>query len=158
MKYTKTAVVPRVIAKPQIQPSSMSKFADGADDHPSATHRPGPSSPSVCGHVRHHLIKYGKICLKYQLLLANNVTSQDFVKFWGNFFSLLYCLRWLEIHRDLKLLSLIESFMWKVFKPSIIFLEELLWEKINSQNTISHPLFKPMQVYLQRSEFQRSFI
>jgi hypothetical protein len=49
---TKTAAVPRVVAKPQIQPSSMSKFADGADDHPSAAHRPGPSSPSVRGRVR----------------------------------------------------------------------------------------------------------
>jgi hypothetical protein len=52
MKYTKMAAVPRVVAKPQIQPSSMSEFADGADDHPSAAHRPGPSSPSVCGRVR----------------------------------------------------------------------------------------------------------
>jgi hypothetical protein len=52
MKYTKTAAVPRVVVKPQIQPSSMSEFADGADDHPSAARRPGPSSPSVRGHVR----------------------------------------------------------------------------------------------------------
>jgi hypothetical protein len=52
MKYTKTAAVPRVVAKPQIQPSSMSEFADGADDHPSAARRPGPSSPSVPGRVR----------------------------------------------------------------------------------------------------------
>jgi hypothetical protein len=49
---TKTAAVPRVVAKPQIQPSSMSEFADGADDHPSAARRAGPSSPSVCGRVR----------------------------------------------------------------------------------------------------------
>jgi hypothetical protein len=49
---TKTAAVPRVVAKPQIQPSSMSEFADGADDHPSAARRPGPSSPSVRGRVR----------------------------------------------------------------------------------------------------------
>jgi hypothetical protein len=48
---TKTAAVPRVVAKPQIQPSSMSEFADDADDHPSAARRPGPSSPSVRGHV-----------------------------------------------------------------------------------------------------------
>ncbi|KAK1670552.1 hypothetical protein QYE76_058711 [Lolium multiflorum] len=54
MKYTKTAVVPRVVAKPQIQPSSMSEFADGADDHPSAARRPGPSCPSLRGHVRRH--------------------------------------------------------------------------------------------------------
>jgi hypothetical protein len=33
MKYAKTAAVSRVVAKLQIQPSSMSKFADGADDH-----------------------------------------------------------------------------------------------------------------------------
>jgi hypothetical protein len=52
MKYTKTAAVPRVVAKPQIQPSSMSEFVDGADDHPSPARRPGPSSPSVRGHVR----------------------------------------------------------------------------------------------------------
>jgi hypothetical protein len=32
----------------------MSKFADGADDHPSATHHPGPSSPSLRGRVWHH--------------------------------------------------------------------------------------------------------
>jgi hypothetical protein len=49
---TKTAAVPRVFAKPQIQPSSMSEFADGADDHPSAACHPGPSSPSVHGRVR----------------------------------------------------------------------------------------------------------
>jgi hypothetical protein len=53
MKYTKTAAVPRVVVKPQIQPSSMSEFADGTDDHPSAARRPGPSSPSLRGHVRH---------------------------------------------------------------------------------------------------------
>jgi hypothetical protein len=53
MKYIKTAAVPRVVAKPQIQPSSMSEFADGADDHPSAARRPGPSSPSLRGRVRH---------------------------------------------------------------------------------------------------------
>jgi hypothetical protein len=56
MKYTKTAAVPRVVAKPQmaqIQPSSMSEFADGADDHPSASRHPGPSSPSLRGHVQH---------------------------------------------------------------------------------------------------------
>jgi hypothetical protein len=52
MKYTKTVAVPRVVAKPQIQPSSMSEFADGTDDHPSATRRPGPSSPSMRGRVR----------------------------------------------------------------------------------------------------------
>jgi hypothetical protein len=52
MKYTKTAAVPRVVAQPQIQPSSMSEFADGADDHPSAARRPGPSNPSLCGRVR----------------------------------------------------------------------------------------------------------
>jgi hypothetical protein len=54
MKYTKTVAVPRVVAKPQmaqIQPSSMSEFADGADDHPSAAYRPGPSSPSLRGRV-----------------------------------------------------------------------------------------------------------
>jgi hypothetical protein len=49
---TKTAAMPRVVAKPQIQPSSMFEFADGADDHPSAACRPGPSSPSVRGRVR----------------------------------------------------------------------------------------------------------
>jgi hypothetical protein len=53
MKYTKTAAVPRVVAKPQIQPSSMFEFTDGADDHPSAARRPGPSSASVRGRVRH---------------------------------------------------------------------------------------------------------
>jgi hypothetical protein len=49
---TKTAAVPRVVAKPQIQTSSMSEFADGADDHPSAARRLGPSSPLVRGRVR----------------------------------------------------------------------------------------------------------
>jgi hypothetical protein len=49
---TKTVVVPRLVAKLQIQPSSMSEFADGADDHPSAARRPGPSSPSVRGRIR----------------------------------------------------------------------------------------------------------
>jgi hypothetical protein len=53
MNYTKTAAVPRVVVKPQIQPSSIFEFADGADDHPSAARRPGPSSPSVRGRVRH---------------------------------------------------------------------------------------------------------
>jgi hypothetical protein len=52
MKYTKMAAVPRLVAKPQIQPSSMSEFADGADDHPSAARRPDPSSPSLRGRVR----------------------------------------------------------------------------------------------------------
>jgi hypothetical protein len=52
MKYTKMAVVPRMVVKPQIQPSSMSEFADGADDHPSAARRAGPSSPSLRGRVR----------------------------------------------------------------------------------------------------------
>ena len=52
MKYTKMAAVPTVAAKPQIQPSSMSEFADGADEHPSAARRPGPSSPSLRGRVR----------------------------------------------------------------------------------------------------------
>jgi hypothetical protein len=33
-------------------PSSMSEFADGPDDHPSAARRPGPSSPSLRGRVR----------------------------------------------------------------------------------------------------------
>jgi hypothetical protein len=33
-------------------PSSMSEFADGADDHPSAARCPGPSSPSLRGRVR----------------------------------------------------------------------------------------------------------
>jgi hypothetical protein len=49
---TKTAAVPRVVAKPQIQPSSMSEFPDGVDDHPSAARRLGPSSPSVRGRVQ----------------------------------------------------------------------------------------------------------
>ena len=66
MKDTKTAAVPRVridaktieaivynrAAKPQIQPSSMSEAADGADDHPSALRRPGPSIPPLRGRVR----------------------------------------------------------------------------------------------------------
>jgi hypothetical protein len=53
---TKTAAVPRVVAKTQIQPSSMSEFADGADDHPSAARRPAPSSPLVRGRVRRRCI------------------------------------------------------------------------------------------------------
>ena len=72
MKDTKTAAVPRVridaktieaivynrAAKPQIQTSSMSESADGADgadDHPSALRRPGPSIPPLRGHVRRKL-------------------------------------------------------------------------------------------------------
>jgi hypothetical protein len=35
---TKMAAVPRVVAKPQIQPSSIFEFADGTDDHPTAAH------------------------------------------------------------------------------------------------------------------------
>jgi hypothetical protein len=52
MKNTKMVAVPRVVVKPHIQPSSMSEFADGADDHPSAACRPGPSSASLHGRVR----------------------------------------------------------------------------------------------------------
>jgi hypothetical protein len=37
------------------------------------------------------------------------LTSQDFIKFWGNFFLLLFCLRWLDFHRDLKLFESIWS-------------------------------------------------
>jgi hypothetical protein len=46
------AIIHNIAAMAQIQPSSMSKFVDGADPAPSAARRPGPSSPSVCGRVR----------------------------------------------------------------------------------------------------------
>jgi hypothetical protein len=46
------AIIHNIAATAQIQPSSMSKFADGADPAPSAARRPGPSSPSVRGRVR----------------------------------------------------------------------------------------------------------
>jgi hypothetical protein len=38
------------------------------------------------------------------------VTSKDFIKFWGKFFAFVL-LEVLEIHRNLKLLSLFESFI-----------------------------------------------
>jgi len=47
------AIIHNIAATTQIQPSSMSEFADGADPAPSAARRPGPSSPSVCGRVQH---------------------------------------------------------------------------------------------------------
>jgi hypothetical protein len=65
---TKTAAVPRVVAKPQIQPSSMSEFADGVDDHPSAARRPGPSSPSVRGRVQCR--KLGWLITKQLLIIV----------------------------------------------------------------------------------------
>ena len=46
------AIIHNIAATAQIQPSSMSEFADGADPAPSAARRPGPSSPSVHGRVR----------------------------------------------------------------------------------------------------------
>jgi hypothetical protein len=46
------AIAYNIAATAQIQPSSMFEFADGADDHPSAARRPGPSSPSVRGRVQ----------------------------------------------------------------------------------------------------------
>jgi hypothetical protein len=46
------AIIHNIAAMAQIQPSSMSKFADGADPTPSAARRPGPSSPSVHDRVR----------------------------------------------------------------------------------------------------------
>jgi hypothetical protein len=46
------AIAYNIAATAQIQPSSMSEFADGADDHPSAARRSGPSSPSVRGRVQ----------------------------------------------------------------------------------------------------------
>ena len=46
------AIAYNITATVQIQPSSMSEFADGADPAPSAARRPGPSSPSVHGRVR----------------------------------------------------------------------------------------------------------
>jgi hypothetical protein len=38
-----------------------------------------------------------------------------FCQILGEFFLLLFCLRYLEIHKDLKLLSLFESFIRKLF-------------------------------------------
>jgi hypothetical protein len=46
------AIIHNIAATAQIQPSSMSEFADGVDPAPSAVCRPGPSSPSVRGRVR----------------------------------------------------------------------------------------------------------
>jgi hypothetical protein len=42
------------------------------------------------------------------------VTSQDFIKFWGKFFAFVL-LEMIGIHRDLKLLSLFESFIRRLF-------------------------------------------
>jgi hypothetical protein len=42
----------------------------------------------------------------------------------GEIFSLLYCLRWLNFHRDLKLLSLFESFIRKLFWTLYCFLKD----------------------------------
>jgi hypothetical protein len=53
------------------------------------------------------------------------VTTQDFIKFWGKFFASVL-LEMIEIHRDLKLLSLIESFIRKYTKPSFILLKDFL--------------------------------
>jgi hypothetical protein len=46
------AIIHNIAMTAQIQPSSMSEFADGADPAPSVARRPGPSSPSVRGRVR----------------------------------------------------------------------------------------------------------
>jgi hypothetical protein len=59
-----------------------------------------------------------------------------FYQILGEFFLLLFCLRWLEIHRDLKLLSLFESFVWKLFKILYLFSWRTSLRKIKYQNTI----------------------
>jgi hypothetical protein len=53
------------------------------------------------------------------------VTTQDFINFWGKFF-VFVLLEIIEIHRNLKLLSLFESFVRKLIKILYLFLEELL--------------------------------
>jgi hypothetical protein len=49
MKYTKMA---GCLRSRRSSPPPCPEFADGADDHPSAACHPGPSNPSVRGHVR----------------------------------------------------------------------------------------------------------
>jgi hypothetical protein len=50
-----------------------------------------------------------------------------FYQILGKFFSLLHCLRWLKFHRDLKLLSLLESFIRKtILNPLLFFLKNSL--------------------------------
>jgi hypothetical protein len=48
------------------------------------------------------------------------VTSQDFIKFWSEIFAL-FCMCWLEIHKDLKLLSYIKAIFWKLFQTPYYF-------------------------------------
>jgi hypothetical protein len=54
-----------------------------------------------------------------------SVSRPKILSNFGGKFLFLFCLCWLEIHRDLKLLSLFENYL----KSSILFLEELLWER-----------------------------
>jgi hypothetical protein len=46
-----------------------------------------------------------------------------FYQILGNFFLLLFCLCWLKIHRDLKLLGWFKSFTWKLFQAFSCFLK-----------------------------------
>jgi hypothetical protein len=66
----------------------------------------------------------GNLLLLYKPLHLD-VTTQDFIKFWGKFFFGFELLEMIEIHRELKLLNLFESFIRKYTKPSIISLERL---------------------------------
>jgi hypothetical protein len=78
-------------------------------------------------------------------VLLHFVTSQDFIKFWGNFL-FLFCLYWLKFHRDLKNFVLILKLYYKnYFKLSIISWRTLLNKKKSSN--IILVLFKPMQAY-----------
>jgi hypothetical protein len=76
----------------------------------------------------------------------------------GGKFSFLFCLCWLKIHRDLKLLSLFEIFVWKLFKILYLFLEELLWERTSIKMLFSfsfiQTLFKPIQAILQKDIYK----
>jgi hypothetical protein len=85
------------------------------------------------------------------------VTSQDFIKFWGKFL-LLFCLSWLEFHRDLKLFESIWKLHWKTILNFLLFSWRTSLRKIKYQILFFHPLFKPMQACLQRSESQMCFI
>jgi hypothetical protein len=72
----------------------------------------------------------------------------------GGIFLFLFCLCWLKIRRDLKLFE----FIWKLCLKTTLNPLFISWRtslrKIKYQNTIFHPLFKPMQACLQRSESQ----
>jgi hypothetical protein len=82
------------------------------------------------------------------------VTSQDFIKFWGNFFLPLFGVYWLKIHKGLKLFELFKTLIWKLFQNFLLHLEEFPWEKEGFQNYYFLLLFKLMQVMLAKDGLQ----